>query len=102
DLLVTERLAVGRSCVLFMRRTVADVAVQHDERGTIFRLAKDVEGVLDALDVVSIADTQDVPAVCQKPRCQVLCNAEARLTLAADVVVCMDPAQVGEPQGTGQ
>src|SRR5438445_10032231 len=68
DLLRTERLAVGRSCVLFMRRTVADMAVQHDERGAVLRRAKDVEGVLDALDVVGITDTQDVPAVRQKAR----------------------------------
>src|SRR5215471_14569777 len=76
DLLLTERLAVGCRRVLFMRCTVANVAVQHDERGTILRLAKNVEGVLDARDVVSIADTHNVPAVGQKPRCHVLGKGE--------------------------
>ena len=56
DLLVPEWLAVGRSSVLSMRGTVADMAVQNDERGAVFSPAKDVEGVLDALDVVGVPD----------------------------------------------
>src|SRR5262249_42724507 len=102
DLLLSERLTVGRSRVLFMRRSVADVAVQHDERGAVLRLAKDVEGVLDALDVIGIADTQDVPAVGQKSRRHVLCKGDARLTFDGDMVVVVDPAQVVETQVTGQ
>ena len=102
DLLITERLTVGRSSVLFMRRTVAYVAVQNDERGAVFGLAKDVEGVLDALDVVGVADTQDVPAVSQKSRRDVLCKGDARFTLDGDVVVVVDPAKVVEAQVTGQ
>ena len=102
DFLVTERLAVGRSRVLFMRGAVAYVAVQHDERGAVFRLAKDVEGVLDALDVIGVADPQDVPAVRQKSRRHILGKGEARFTLDGDVVVVVDPAQVVETQVTGQ
>src|SRR5215510_2118267 len=102
DLLVTERLAVGRSRVLFMRRTVTYVAVQHDERGAVLRLVKDIESVLDARDVVGITDTQDVPAVRQKSRRHVLCKGDACLTFDGDVVVVVDPAQVIEAQVTGQ
>src|SRR5437660_1705463 len=102
NLLVSERLAVGRGSVLSIRRPIAYVAVQHDERGAVFRLAKDVEGVLDALDVVGVADTQDVPAVSQKSRRHVLCKGEARVTLDGDGVVVVDPEQVVECEVSGQ
>src|SRR5262245_21677372 len=100
DLLITERLAVGRSRVLFMWRTVADVAVQHEERGAVFRLTKDVKRVFDALNVVGVADTQDVPAVRQKARRDVLGKGDARFPLDGDVVVVVDPAQVIETHVT--
>ena len=102
DLLVAERLAVGRGSVLLVRGAVADVAVQNNERGPVLRLAKDVEGVLDALDVVGVADPQDVPAVSQKSRLDVLCKGDARVPLDGDVVVVVDPAKVVEAQVTGQ
>ena len=43
DLLVAERLAVGRGGVLLVRRAVADVAVEDDEGGPPLRLPEDVE-----------------------------------------------------------
>src|SRR5205823_10953788 len=102
NLLVSERLAVGCSSVLSIWRPIAYVAVQHDERGAVFRLAKDIEGALDALDVVGVADTQNIPAVSQKSRLDVLRKRDARFTLDGDVVVVVDPAKVVEAQVTGQ
>ena len=57
---------MGLGRVLLVGRAVADVAVEDDERWPTVRLAKNVQGVLDAIDVVGVADAQDVPAVAQK------------------------------------
>ena len=90
------------SSVLSMRRPVTDVAVQNNERWPITRLVKDVYGVLDALDVVGVAYTQNVPSISQKSRLDVLCKRDARFSLDGDVVVVVDPAKVVEAQVTGQ
>src|SRR4029450_1731053 len=71
DLLVSEWLAVSRGCVLLMRGAVADVTVENNEGGAFLGLSEDVEGVLDALNIVGVADAQDVPPVGQKPRLDV-------------------------------
>jgi hypothetical protein len=78
------------------------VAVQNDECGPIFRFAKDVERLLDALEVVGVADAQDVPAVSQKSRLDVLGKGDARFTFDSDAIVVVDPTQIIEAQVTGQ
>src|SRR5262249_54098246 len=102
DLLLTERLAVRRSSVLSMRRSVANVAIQHAERGAILGLAKDAEGGRATREAVGGADAQHVPAVSQKARLDVLGKGETRFPLDGDVVVVVDPAEVIEAQVTGQ
>src|SRR5262249_54701434 len=92
NLLLTQRLAVGRCSILFVRGAVADVAVQHDERGAVFGLAKNIKGMLDALNIVGVADAQDIPAVRQKSRRDILSKGDARFPLDRDVIVVVDPA----------
>ena len=65
DLIVAERLSMGFRGVLFMWRTVADVAVQDEEGRAARRLAKHQQGLLDSINVVSVADAQNVPTVTQ-------------------------------------
>src|SRR5207253_5392723 len=79
NLLVTERLAVGRRRVVLVRGAVADVAVEDDERGAPLRLPEDAERVLDALEVVGVAHAKDVPAVGEKSRGDVLREGKARV-----------------------
>src|SRR4030095_9218675 len=98
DLIVSEWLAVSRGRVLLVRGAVADVTVENNEGGAFLGLAKDVPGVLDALDVVGVADAQDVPPVGQKPRLDVFSKSDARFTLDGDVVVVVDPAKVVETE----
>src|SRR6266404_1502890 len=94
NFVVSERLAVGRGRVLFMRRTVADVAVQNDEGGAVFRFSKRVNSVFNALDVVSVTDTQDVPVISQKSRRDVFGEGDLRFALDRDMIVVVDPTQV--------
>ena len=63
DLLLAQRLAVGGRGVLLVRRAPADVAVDDDHRRTVVGLVEGLEGVDESVDVVRIADPQDVPAV---------------------------------------
>ena len=71
DLLFAQGLAMGCGSVLLVRGTIADVAIQDNECGAALRLSEDLKGVLDAVDVVGVADAQDVPPITQEtgPRC---------------------------------
>ncbi len=85
-------------CILFFRGTVTDVAVEHEERGASFRFVEDSEGMLDALDVIGVADAQNVPAVSEESRSDVFGERDAGVAFNGDVVVVPDPAKVIEAQ----
>src|SRR5215469_1990535 len=90
------------SSVLFVWRTVADVAVQHNECRTALRFPKDIERVFDATEVVCIANAQDVPAVPEESCLHVLRECEARAALDRDVIILVDPAEIVEAEVSGQ
>src|SRR5262245_14737058 len=102
NFLRTELLAVRGRGVLLVRGAVADVAVEDDQRGAPLRFAKDAESGLDAIEIVGVADTEDVPAVPLESGGDILCEYEARLTFDRDVVVVVDPAEVVEREMTGE
>src|SRR5262249_44165898 len=58
--------------------------------------------VLDAVNVIGVTDTQDIPPVSQKSRFDVLGKSDSRIPLDSDVVVVVDPANVVEGKVTGQ
>src|SRR5262245_16296747 len=88
--------------VLLVRRSVPDVSVQNDERGTPLSPLEGVESVFDALEVVGGADPQHVPIVSQEARHDVFRERDARAPLDRDVVVVVDPAEVIETKVAGQ
>src|SRR3984893_14314886 len=94
NLFLAQWLAVRRRSVLSMRRAVADVAVQNDENRTPLRVVKDVQSVLDAINVVGIAHAQNVPAITQKSGRDVLRKGDACVAFDGDVVVVIDPAEI--------
>src|SRR5271156_1366314 len=55
DFFIAERLAVSFGSVLFIGRTPTDMTVENDEGRSALRLAKNREGVFDAIDVVGVA-----------------------------------------------
>ena len=77
------------------------MAVENDEGGPGLRLAEDLESVLDAIDVVGIADPQNVPSVTQEPGRYVLREGDARVAFDGDVIVVVDPAEIVESQMGG-
>ena len=84
--------------VLLVRRAVSDVAVQNDERGTLFRLPESVQRVLDTIEVVGIADSQNVPSVCKESCSDILRECQTCVSLDRDVVVVVNPAKVIQAQ----
>src|SRR5262249_1862496 len=88
--------------VLLVRRSVPNVGVQNNERGTPLRLPESVKSVFDAIQVVSVADPQHVPTIRQESRHDVFRERDARAPLDRDVVVVVDPAEVVETQMAGQ
>src|SRR5215469_336149 len=89
-------------CILLVWCAVADVAVQHNECWAALRLAENFQGVLDAFEVIRIADTQDVPAVPEESRLHVLSKRETRAAFDRNVIVIVDPAEVVEAEVSGQ
>lgn len=52
--------------VLFVRRAVADVAVENDQSGFVLCLPESLERTLDSIYIVSVLDSQNIPAVCEE------------------------------------
>jgi len=78
------------------------MTVKNDERGAALRLAKDLERVFDAIRVVRIADSQDIPSVRDESRLNVFGERDPRVAFDGDVIVVVDPAQIFEPEVSGQ
>src|SRR5207342_2989791 len=72
NFLLAQRLAMGRGGILLVRRAVSDMAVKNDEGRTSLGLLKDRERLLNPVDVIGVADAQDVPAVSHEPGRDVL------------------------------
>ena len=71
---------------------------KNNEGRTSFCLFEDVQGVLDAIDVVRIADSQDVPSICKESCGDIFSEGQACVALDGDVVVVVDPAEIIETQ----
>ena len=70
--------------------------------GAAFRFVEDGEGMLDALDVIGVADAQNVPAVSEESRSDVFGECDTGVAFNGDVVVVPDPAKVIEAKMAGQ
>src|SRR5882724_7785041 len=98
DLFFTERLPVNRAAVLTMRRTIADMAVNDDERRPARRAHGIPQRVLNPVEIVGIPYASHVPSVSQKPPRHVFGERDIGLAFDGDVVVVVDPAEVVELQ----
>src|SRR6266853_2093305 len=101
-LVVAQRFAVSFSGVLLMRRAVPDVTIQNDKGGAACLLFEYIQSVLDTLDVVGVANSQNIPAIGQEPCCHVLCEGDLSVPFDRDPVVVIDPTEVVEPQMASQ
>src|SRR5215813_5816595 len=98
----TRRLAMGIARIVLVRRTVADVTMHDDQSWPILGVCKRLVGARQLVKVVGIAHRDDVPAIRCEARANVLGKGELRRALDRDLVVVVDPAQIGELQMTSQ
>src|SRR5262249_19526751 len=101
-LLLAKRLPVGGGGILLVRGAVADVAVENNECGTTRGFSKDPEGVLDAIEVIGVANAQHIPPITEEAGGDILAEGDACIALDGDVIVVIDPAEVVEAQMTSQ
>src|SRR5215510_5925727 len=58
--------------------------------------------MLDAVDIVRVANPQHVPPIGEKAGSYILCKGDARVAFDRDVVVVPNPAEIVEPQMGGE
>src|SRR5262249_45181642 len=87
DLIIAGRLAMSFQGVLFVRRTVTDVAVQDEEGGAALAAPENLQGLLDAVDIIGIADALDIPAVTQETGRHILGERDVGMPLDRNAVV---------------
>src|SRR5437764_1502486 len=58
--------------------------------------------MLDAVDIVRVADSQHIPPIGKKPRSDILSKGDTRVAFDCDVVVVPDPAEVVESEMGGE
>ena len=68
DFLFAQRFAVRGCGVLQIWGAVADVTVEDDECRVALGLGEDGQGMLDPINVVGIADSQNIPTVREETR----------------------------------
>ncbi len=90
------------SRVLFVRRAVANVAVQNDEGGPACRLLEDAQCMLDSIGVVCVGDSEHIPAIREETGRDVLREGDARVPLDGDVVVVVNPAEIIQAKVGGE
>ena len=93
---------MGRGRIDLVRRAIADVAVENDQRRPVFRLAEDRKRLLDALQIVGIADPQHIPMVSEEARGDIFGKRDAGLAVDGDVIVVVDPAQIIQGEMAGE
>src|SRR5215469_4956814 len=90
------------SRVLFMRRAIADMAIQNDQSRPVLRIPENLQRVLDAVEIICIADSQHIPAIRKKSSSDILCKGDTSISFNRDVVVVINPAEVIEAQMSGE
>src|SRR5260370_20766401 len=84
DLVFAERLAVRGTGILTMRRTIADMTIDDSDRGSARRPCGIPKRVLDAIQIVGIPDTNDLPSIPPKSTADVFCESDIGFSFHRD------------------
>ncbi len=71
------------------------MAVDDDQRRPPPLALELVEGTIEQLEVVGVADPGDVPAVGEEARRDIVAEGQIRVALDGDPVAVVDPAEIG-------
>src|SRR5271166_5593108 len=102
NFLFAERLAVSRIAVMFMRGTVANVAVDNDESWPVGGCVEGLKRPRQHFQVVGIGHAGYVPAVSYKPCRHIFAERPTRRAVERDVIVVVHPAKTRELQMSGE
>ena len=98
DFRFAQRLTMRFVRVLLVRRAVADVAVDNDERWPIVGLEEVFIRAPEHLEIVRIGDVRDVPSVARKARCYVFAERPLGRPVQRHAVVVVNPAKIRKLQ----
>jgi len=70
--------------------------------GCPWSAGKPSERMLDAVDIVRVADSQHIPPISEKASSDILSESDARVAFDRDVVVVPNPAEIVESQMGGE
>ena len=98
NLILAQRLAVGAAGILLVRRAIADVAVDDDQRRPVVGALKGSERAGKHLEIVRIAHPGHVPPVADEAGGHIFRESQSRIAFDGDVIVVVNPAEIGESQ----
>jgi hypothetical protein len=101
DLVFTQWRAVRTMRVRLVRRTERDRASDDDQRRLVGRVVELLDRRTQRLDVVGITNLHDVPTEPFKPLADVFRKCEFGIALDRDVIIVVQPAEVGQLQMSG-
>ncbi len=102
DLLLAERLAMGRAGVLLVRRPITDMAFDDDQGRHVASTPEAFEGLRQPRAVIGIADVLHIPAISEETRRHILAEGQIGVALDRYPVAVVDPAQIAEHLVTGE
>ena len=89
-----ERGPMSAVRVGFVRRAVANDALEHNDRRLVGHLLGRVDCPLNRAEVVSVVHAQRVPAIALEPCSHIFAEGQLRVALDRDRVVIVNPQQV--------
>src|SRR5216684_8736439 len=102
DFVLAEGLAVRFFRVLSVGSSVADMAVQNNERGTVLDPKRVAVGVGQRPKIIGVMDVRHIPAVTPESCGDILAEGEVGLAFNGDLIVVIEPAQVRKLQVSGE
>src|SRR5260370_10063411 len=84
DFLFSQRLAMGGGGIDFVRRAIADMAVEDDQSRPTFGLPEHRERFLDALQIIGVPDPKHVPMIPEEAGRHALGYSATRIALDGD------------------
>ena len=101
-LLFAERLAVGGAGVVLVRRAIADMALDDNQRWRVIGAAENLDRLRQPLSIVGVAYAVHVPAIGEETRRNVIAESQIRVPFDGHAVAVVEPAKITEHQVTGK
>ena len=102
DFFFAQRLAMRRRSVVLVGRAPGDVAIHDDERRPRGLLQCILDRFIEQREIVGIAHPLHIPVVGHEARRHVVAESQGGVAFDGDVIVVVDPQQIGKFEVSGQ